>query len=100
MNYAGVWQDEADAVLRKWTVDSAAMAADLTGDGFVDADDLALLLANWNEDTPAPRGNLHSICSRKCCKIWLQAIVNSLPILTLVFPEFPPIRHDNYSNAS
>ena len=33
-------------------------SSDLTGDGFVDFDDLAVLLANWDQDVGASLGNL------------------------------------------
>ncbi|MCH8046464.1 MAG: VCBS repeat-containing protein [Planctomycetes bacterium] len=58
MNYAGVWQDEADAVVRTWTVGSTVLPADLTGNGFVDFEDLTVLLAAWNQDVSAAEGNL------------------------------------------
>ena len=37
---------------------SVSLPSDLTGDGFVDFDDLTILLAFWNEDVSAGQGNL------------------------------------------
>ena len=36
------------------------LPADLTGNGFVDFEDLTILLANWNQNVPATEGNLVS----------------------------------------
>ncbi|MCH8047663.1 MAG: hypothetical protein IID44_28550, partial [Planctomycetes bacterium] len=58
MNYAGVWQDEADAVVRTWSVGAPELPADLTGNGFVDFADLTVLLAAWNRNVSAAEGNL------------------------------------------
>jgi hypothetical protein len=58
MNYAGVWQDDGDAVVRTWTVGPPAIPADLTGNGFVDFADLTLLLANWGKMVSAAEGNI------------------------------------------
>ena len=37
---------------------SLGLPEDLTGNGFVDFEDLTVLLANWNQDVDAARGNL------------------------------------------
>ena len=36
----------------------SSLPADLTGNGFVDFEDLTVLLANWNKDVSAAEGNL------------------------------------------
>ena len=38
--------------------DESSLPADLTGNGFVDFEDLTVLLANWNQDVSAAEGNL------------------------------------------
>ena len=48
----------------QWTANSltftaiASLLADLTGDGFVDFEDLTILLANWNKNVESRFGNL------------------------------------------
>jgi hypothetical protein len=39
-------------------VEPASLPADLTGNGFVDFQDLTILLANWNQEVSAAEGNL------------------------------------------
>ena len=41
-----------------WYENLSAPLADLTGNGFVDFEDLTVLLANWNKDVTAADGNL------------------------------------------
>ena len=40
---------------------SATVRADLSGDGFVDFDDLTILLAHWNQEVGAASGNLDHV---------------------------------------
>ncbi|MCH8046792.1 MAG: PEP-CTERM sorting domain-containing protein [Planctomycetes bacterium] len=49
---ASVFQAHLDALTK------AALQSDLTGNGFVDFEDLTVLLANWNKDVTAADGNL------------------------------------------
>ena len=37
---------------------SSPLRSDLTGNGFVDFEDLTVLLANWNQHVPPDEGNL------------------------------------------
>ncbi|MCH8043377.1 MAG: tandem-95 repeat protein, partial [Planctomycetes bacterium] len=43
-NYAGVWQDEADAVVRSWTVDSTIPHPVATGDSYSTDEDVPLIV--------------------------------------------------------
>ncbi|MCH8921533.1 MAG: hypothetical protein IIA67_00115, partial [Planctomycetes bacterium] len=49
---------DSDSVDGLFTIDDAVVPADLTGNGFVDFQDLSILLANWNRHVSAAEGNL------------------------------------------
>ncbi|MCH8047409.1 MAG: hypothetical protein IID44_27235 [Planctomycetes bacterium] len=55
----GTWVSLRDGALG-WTVQSDPILSDLTGNGFVDFEDLTVLLANWNKDVGVAGGNLVS----------------------------------------
>ena len=50
----------ADRTMGELTITAVALSADLTGNGFVDFEDLTVLLANWNQNALASAGNLVS----------------------------------------
>lgn len=66
LNYAGFIDDGVLGVnsptnfagISGSIVPARALPSDLTGDGFIDFGDLTILLANWNTDVGAGRGNL------------------------------------------
>jgi hypothetical protein len=59
VNDANDWVDETDLALLngKWLVEQMLLAEDLDRNGIVDANDLEILMANWNPRPPAPTPN-------------------------------------------